>query len=63
MLGVGSFLLGLDFLALSLEQGTRLADLPQPLPQDVKAAAKCALAQVHAAGVLHGDMSLSVSAL
>jgi predicted Ser/Thr protein kinase len=46
------------FLALELLHGTPLARLPQPLEPAVWDGAVAALRQVHALGVLHGDVRL-----
>ena len=47
------------FLALELLRGTQLARLPQPLDPGACEGALAALAQVHALGVLHGDVRLN----
>jgi tRNA A-37 threonylcarbamoyl transferase component Bud32 len=46
------------FMALELLPGTPLARLPRPLGEEVCSGARAALSQLHAHGVLHGDVQL-----
>ena len=57
LLGIGELWTGAQFVATSMVQGCSLSSLPH-ISTEVKQGAMSALAQVHRAGVVHGDVTL-----